>query len=172
MRCRRHGFSMLELLVVGLIGVIVMTALANAWRWFGRSMQDLHIAAELTSRQNTTFAYMTRLMLSIAGATIQTLRELFEDGATSIDASPFDAPSRRASQQLQGAAGDADLVERLQVAPGAAAVLPVLSEVQDKASVRRPVGRFAAARLLLRTDAETAARRMRWTISSRRLGLG
>ena len=42
-----------------------------------------------TSRQNTTFAFVTRLMLSIPGATIHTLRELFEDGATSIEASPF-----------------------------------------------------------------------------------
>src|SRR5438876_2975075 len=40
------------------------------------------LAAELTSRQNTTFAFVTRLMLSIPGATIHTLRELFEDGAT------------------------------------------------------------------------------------------
>jgi hypothetical protein len=47
------------------------------------------LAAELTSRQNTTFAFVTRLMLSIPGATIHTLRELFEDGATIIDASPF-----------------------------------------------------------------------------------
>lgn len=47
------------------------------------------LAAELTSRQNTTFAFVTRLMLAIPGATIHTLRELFEDGATGIDASPF-----------------------------------------------------------------------------------
>jgi hypothetical protein len=47
------------------------------------------LAAELTSRQNTTFAFVTKLMLSVPGATIHTLRELFEDGATSIDASPF-----------------------------------------------------------------------------------
>jgi hypothetical protein len=47
------------------------------------------LAAELTSRQNTTFAFVTRLLLSIPGATIHTLRELFEDGATTIDTSPF-----------------------------------------------------------------------------------
>jgi hypothetical protein len=47
------------------------------------------LAAELTSRQNTTFAFVTRLMLSIPGATVHTLLELFEDGATNIDASPF-----------------------------------------------------------------------------------
>jgi hypothetical protein len=47
------------------------------------------LAAELTSRQNTTFAFVTRLMLSVPGATIHTLRELFEDSAASIEASPF-----------------------------------------------------------------------------------
>lgn len=47
------------------------------------------LAAELTSRQNTTFAFVTRLLLSIPGATIHTLRDLFEDGATSIETSPF-----------------------------------------------------------------------------------
>jgi hypothetical protein len=53
------------------------------------------LAAELTSRQNTTFAFVTRLMLSIPGATIHTLRELFEDGAASIEASPFAEHIRR-----------------------------------------------------------------------------
>jgi hypothetical protein len=47
------------------------------------------LAAELTSRQNTTFAFVTKLMLAVPGATIHTLRELFEDDATSIDGSPF-----------------------------------------------------------------------------------
>jgi hypothetical protein len=47
------------------------------------------LAAELTSRQNTTFAFVTRLLLSIPGATIHTLRELFEDGAATIGTSPF-----------------------------------------------------------------------------------
>jgi hypothetical protein len=53
------------------------------------------LAAELTSRQNTTFAFVTKLMLSVPGATIHTLRELFEDGATSIHASRFADHIRR-----------------------------------------------------------------------------
>jgi len=59
------------------------------------------LAAELTSRQNTTFAFVTRLMLSIPGATIHTLRELFEDGAASIDASPFADHIRKLDQTSQ-----------------------------------------------------------------------
>lgn len=47
------------------------------------------LAAELTSKQNTTFAFVARLMLSVPGATIHTLRELFEDAAQSIEQSPF-----------------------------------------------------------------------------------
>src|SRR5215475_9677444 len=53
------------------------------------------LAAELTSRQNTTFAFVTKLMLSVPGATIHTLRELFEDGANSIHASQFADHIRR-----------------------------------------------------------------------------
>lgn len=60
------------------------------------------IAAELTSRQNTTFAYVTRLMLTIPDATIHTLRELFEDNATSIDASPFGPSIRALDDTSQG----------------------------------------------------------------------
>jgi hypothetical protein len=47
------------------------------------------LAAELTSKQNTTFAFVSRLLLSIPGATVHTLRELFEDGATTVETSPF-----------------------------------------------------------------------------------
>jgi hypothetical protein len=47
------------------------------------------IAAEMTSRQSTAFAFVARLMLSIPGATIHTLRELMEDPAASIEHSPF-----------------------------------------------------------------------------------
>jgi len=60
------------------------------------------IAAELTSRQNTTFAYVSRLMLSIPGATIHTLRELFEDNANSIGASPFAKYIRALDPTSQG----------------------------------------------------------------------
>ena len=47
------------------------------------------LAAELTQKQGTAFAYVIRLMLSIPGSTIHSLRELMEDGSTSVDASPF-----------------------------------------------------------------------------------
>jgi len=59
------------------------------------------LAAELTSRQNTTFAFVTRLMLSIPNATIHTLRELFEDGAQNIEASPFAEHIRKLDRTSQ-----------------------------------------------------------------------
>ncbi len=49
------------------------------------------LAAELTQKQGTAFAYVTRLMLSIPGASIHTLRELMEDAAPSLAQSPFAA---------------------------------------------------------------------------------
>jgi hypothetical protein len=47
------------------------------------------LAAELTQKQGTAFAFVSRLMLSIPGATIHTLRELMEDEAQSLDRSHF-----------------------------------------------------------------------------------
>jgi hypothetical protein len=53
------------------------------------------IAAEMTSRQSTAFAFVTRLMLSMDGATIHTLRELMEDPAQTIEQSAFAAQIER-----------------------------------------------------------------------------
>jgi Type IV secretion-system coupling protein DNA-binding domain len=47
------------------------------------------LAAELTQKQGTAFAYVIRLLLSIEGSTIHTLRELMEDTSPSIEKSPF-----------------------------------------------------------------------------------
>ena len=49
------------------------------------------LAAELTQKQGTAFAYVTRLMLSIPGASIHSLRELMEDTAPGLAQSPFAA---------------------------------------------------------------------------------
>jgi len=40
------------------------------------------VASELTAKQGTTFTYVVRLMLSIPGATVNTLKELMEDKAS------------------------------------------------------------------------------------------
>ena len=52
----RSGFTLLELLIVGMVGIIVMSVITNVWRWYGYSMtqqqidvamsQELKIAAE------------------------------------------------------------------------------------------------------------------------------
>ena len=47
------------------------------------------LAAELTQKQGTAFAYVTRLMLSVPDATIHTLRQLMEDSAPNVEKSPF-----------------------------------------------------------------------------------
>lgn len=47
------------------------------------------LAAELTSKQGTAFAFVARLMMSIPGATIHTLRELMEEDARTIHDSKF-----------------------------------------------------------------------------------
>jgi hypothetical protein len=47
------------------------------------------LSADLTSKQGVAFAFVARLLLTIPGATIHTLRELMEDASPSIDKSPF-----------------------------------------------------------------------------------
>jgi hypothetical protein len=47
------------------------------------------LSADLTSKQGVAFAFVARLLLTIPGATIHTLRELMEDQSPSIDKSPF-----------------------------------------------------------------------------------
>lgn len=47
------------------------------------------LSADLTSKQGVAFAFVARLMLTIPGANIHTLRELMEDSSPSIAASPF-----------------------------------------------------------------------------------
>ena len=47
------------------------------------------LAAEMTSKQSTAFAYIVRLMLSIPGATIHSLRELMEEDVKSVHESKF-----------------------------------------------------------------------------------
>lgn len=50
------------------------------------------LSAELTSKQGVAFAFVARLLLTIDGATIHTLRELMEDQSPSLDKSPFAGP--------------------------------------------------------------------------------
>ena len=47
------------------------------------------LSADLTSKQGVAFAFVARLLLTIPGATIHTLRQLMEDQSLSIDKSPF-----------------------------------------------------------------------------------
>ena len=53
------------------------------------------LSADLTAKQGVAFAFVARLLLTIPGATIHTLRELMEDPSPSIDKSPFHDPIAR-----------------------------------------------------------------------------
>jgi type II secretory pathway pseudopilin PulG len=44
----RAGFTLLELLVVGILGTLVLVFIANAWRWYSRSVQSLQVSTQLT----------------------------------------------------------------------------------------------------------------------------
>ena len=47
-RVRRGGFTLLEMLVVGIIGVLVLEFLANGWRWYARQADATHVSTQLT----------------------------------------------------------------------------------------------------------------------------
>ena len=44
----RRGFTMLELLVVGIVGVIVLMGIANCWRWYSKSVHATQVSTQLT----------------------------------------------------------------------------------------------------------------------------
>jgi prepilin-type N-terminal cleavage/methylation domain-containing protein len=46
-RPRRAGFTLLELLVVAMLGAIVITFISNVWRWYGRSIHNMQVTAHL-----------------------------------------------------------------------------------------------------------------------------
>lgn len=58
------------------------------------------LSADLTSKQGVAFAFVARLLLTIPGATIHTLRQLMEDQSSSLEKSSFHA----AIGQLDGTA--------------------------------------------------------------------
>jgi type II secretory pathway pseudopilin PulG len=44
---RRGGFTLLELLVVAMLGVVVIIFISNAWRWYARSVNEMQVSAHL-----------------------------------------------------------------------------------------------------------------------------
>ena len=44
---RRAGFTLLELLVVGLIGTLMLLFITNAGVWYSRTTRDMHVASQL-----------------------------------------------------------------------------------------------------------------------------
>src|SRR5438105_3786536 len=70
MRCaktfsRRSGFTMLELLVVAMLGTIVVAFVASTWRWYARSVNQLHVESQLD--QELKFA-VTALAQDMGGS--------------------------------------------------------------------------------------------------------
>ena len=46
-RRARAGFTLLELLVVAMLGAILITFISNAWRWYARSANHIQVTAHL-----------------------------------------------------------------------------------------------------------------------------
>src|SRR5205809_2092036 len=46
-RAARSGFTLLELLVVAMLGVLVITFISNAWRWYLHAVKEMQVSAHL-----------------------------------------------------------------------------------------------------------------------------
>jgi type II secretory pathway component PulJ len=44
---RRGGFTLLELLIVGTLGTILVMFITNAWIWYARTTRTMHVTAQL-----------------------------------------------------------------------------------------------------------------------------
>src|SRR5687768_7415153 len=45
---RRGGFTLLEMMVAGMVGMIILAVIGNTWRWYIRSVRDIRIVTQLT----------------------------------------------------------------------------------------------------------------------------
>ena len=45
---RRRGFSLLEMMVVGIVGVVMLGVIGNTWRWYLHSVHDIRVVTQLT----------------------------------------------------------------------------------------------------------------------------
>jgi type II secretory pathway component PulJ len=45
---RRGGFTLLELLIVGALGTLIVLLISNAWVWYARTSKSMHVSAELS----------------------------------------------------------------------------------------------------------------------------
>jgi type II secretory pathway pseudopilin PulG len=45
---RAAGFTLLELMVVGTVGIIVLMIISNTWRWYLRGTRDTQVVVQLT----------------------------------------------------------------------------------------------------------------------------
>jgi prepilin-type N-terminal cleavage/methylation domain-containing protein len=45
---RRRGFSLLEMMVVGIVGVVLLGFIGNAWRWYTRGAHAVQVSTRLT----------------------------------------------------------------------------------------------------------------------------
>jgi Tfp pilus assembly protein FimT len=91
---RRGAFTLLEMLVVGVLGVIVLGLVANAWRWYARSMHAAQVSAQLTNELKLAAEAIAQdYGPAVASRTVDGTTVQFDsDGAVADGAAQWAAP--------------------------------------------------------------------------------
>jgi prepilin-type N-terminal cleavage/methylation domain-containing protein len=103
LRRRRAGFTMLELLVVAMLGAIVITFISNVWRWYARSTNHIQVTAHLERELRLAAdAIAADFGPSLAARTVDGSNVQFDLDTDSSSTAQWDTPDTVIEYALQG----------------------------------------------------------------------
>jgi prepilin-type N-terminal cleavage/methylation domain-containing protein len=132
LRRRRSGFTMLELLVVAMLGAILITFVSNVWRWYGHAANHIQVTAHLERELRLAAdAIAADFGPSLAARTVDGSNVQFDFDTDSNAAAQWDTPDTVIEYVVQnGNLVRRDLSSGNEV-PMAANISEVTAEVVD-----------------------------------------
>src|SRR4051812_23848149 len=100
---RRGGFTLLELLVVAMLGVLVVTFVSNTWRWYAHEVNDLQVTAQLGKELKMAADSMAQdFGPSLAARTVDGASVQFDFDANGDSAAQWETPDTVIEYVRQG----------------------------------------------------------------------